>query len=350
MTLDDECRLSYYHSVAPVSEEHKVYLVQNTETGSFYVRKTLSVYNAEVIRQLKAHPVKGMPLIIEAVEDNGTMILIEEYIHGVTLENILHKCGPLPDDRAKEYFLQICAVVKRLHSMDPAIIHRDIKPSNIIITADGFAKLLDINATRFVSDSDRQDTVIMGTAGYAAPEQFGFTATDQKSDIYALGVLLNRMLTGDFPKNALAANKQLRSVVQKCTELDPKNRFNSIEEIERYFKTIDILDNRKQYLPPGFRNKSILKHLVSTLAYAALFDLCLTMNLKNSGPAESFIQKVFLLIISLMIIFFSGNYLGVQQYCPLTRSDNRLWHTLGVILSDALIFFIMLCILAIVIS
>ena len=92
MTLDDECRLSYYNNVAAINEEHNVYLVQHTETGSFYVRKTLSVYNAEVIRQLKSHPIKDMPVIIEAVEDNGSMMLIEEYIHGVTLESILLKC------------------------------------------------------------------------------------------------------------------------------------------------------------------------------------------------------------------------------------------------------------------
>ena len=290
MKLDDECKLSYYTELAAISEEHRVYLVQNTDTGYFYVKKMLTVFNPAVIHQIQTHPVKDMPQIIEAVLDGEVMILIEEYIHGITLEDIIRKNGHLSGSTAHNYFLQICSIVKQLHNMSPAIVHRDIKPSNIIITPDERAKLLDVNTTRFVSEEDKQDTVIMGTAGYAAPEQFGFTATDQKSDIYSLGVLLNRMLTGDYPKNALPQDPFYRSIVEKCTQLDPKNRYKSIEEIER------ILNRHhpntapcfwRCFLPPGYRSGGALKHFLSTIGYALLIDLCMTMEIKGTSPLKA---------------------------------------------------------------
>lgn len=350
MTLNDECRLSYYTEVAAISEEHHVFLVQNTDNGYFYVKKTLSVFNPAVIHQIKEHPVKDMPQIIEAVLDGEEMILIEEYIHGITLEDIIRKNGHLPESMSHNYFLQICSVVKQLHNMSPAIVHRDIKPSNIIITPDERAKLLDVNTTRFVSKEDKQDTVIMGTAGYAAPEQFGFTATDQKSDIYSLGVLLNRMLTGDYPKNVLPQNPFYRNIVEKCIQLDPRNRYSSIEEIENVLSRHcpkDVPYSWKRFLPPGYRSGGALKHFLSTIGYALLIDLCMTMEIKGTSQLQASIERPFMLLTLLMIVFFSGNYLDVQRYCPLTKGTNTVLRIAGVIITDILLFLAMLCVLVI---
>ena len=353
MTLDDECRLSYYTEVAAISEEHHVFLVQNTDNGYFYVKKELAVFNPAVIHQIQTHPVKGMPQIIEAITDDERMLLIEEYIHGTTLEDFIRKNGPLSENIAKNYFLQICSIVKQLHNMSPAIVHRDIKPSNIIITPDERAKLLDVNTTRFVSEEDKQDTVIMGTAGYAAPEQFGFTATDQKSDIYSLGVLLNRMLTGDYPKNALPQDPFYRNIVEKCTQLDPKNRYKSIEEIEKVIsrRPLKNLPNSwRRFLPPGYRTGGTIKHILSTVGYALLFDLCLTMETKGLSPLQASVEHPFLLLTFLMIVFFSGNYLNVQKYWPLTRGNNTILRIFGIIVTDILIFFGMICLFVIALS
>lgn len=354
MELGEELKMSYYVDVADISEEHGVRLCQHAETGDFFVKKMLTVCNRDVLRRLKLDPVKGMPQIHEMFVTNDGVCIIEEYIPGKTLERILSEKKRLSVEEASDYLFQLCKITERLHSMTPAIIHRDIKPSNIIVTPDGIVKLLDVNAARFVSEHDAEDTVIMGTAGYAAPEQFGFTATGPAADIYALGVVLNRMLTGELPKTRLPEDKQLRSIVERCTKMEPKERFSSVGEIAAKLKAAPCRkkesEERLRFLPPGFRNRSILRHLVSTALYVMLGDLCLTMNVKDVTPLGLAVQRIGFLLILLADIFFAGNYLGVQDYCPFTRSENRMRRILGIVLTMALITFSGIIILVILTS
>ena len=88
----------------------------------------------------------------------------------------------------------LCNILEALHSMTPPIIHRDIKPSNIIITSYNYAMLLDFNAAKQFSGQNESDTVLIGTPGYAAPEQYGFGSSSPKTDIYSLGIVLREML------------------------------------------------------------------------------------------------------------------------------------------------------------
>ena len=195
MDLSERLAISYYKEIADINENHKVYLVQHQETKKIYVKKVLDVFNLDIYRKLRALSIQGIPQIIECCPVDDQLILIEEYVSGTSLEELLAYKKVTCHD-VLHYICDICTVLEHLHSLEPPIIHRDIKPSNIIITGYNRAVLLDFNAAKFYSEHMAEDTVLLGTKGYAAPEQYGFGSSDTRTDIYALGVLMNVMLTG----------------------------------------------------------------------------------------------------------------------------------------------------------
>ena len=112
---------------------------------------------------------------------------------------------------------------------DRGIIHRDVKPENVIVEMSGRVVLIDLNASRIESNASK-DTVIMGTVGYASPEQLGLVQTDARADIYALGVLYNVMLTDQHPSVTIASGKAGR-IVRKCTAVNPNERYQTATEL-----------------------------------------------------------------------------------------------------------------------
>ncbi|MCR4746258.1 MAG: protein kinase, partial [Lachnospiraceae bacterium] len=193
--MDTAARLavSYYKEIGVLDEEHKVFIVQHIESSHIYVKKVLDVYNESVFIKLRDKPVPGIPKIFDVVNMDGQLIIIEEYISGDTLEQRLAN-GALPAYEALSVTLSLCDIVEKLHSFNPPIIHRDIKPSNIILTSDGRVQLIDLNAAKTCTDDKDRDTRLLGTVGYAAPEQYGFGTSNVQTDIYAIGMLLNTML------------------------------------------------------------------------------------------------------------------------------------------------------------
>ena len=149
--------------------------------------------------------------------------VLEEYIQGDSLAFLLAGACLTPAE-ARKITLQLCNALWVLHSM--GAVHRDIKPENVIVRGSE-AVLIDFDASRIFKSGTNQDTQILGTAGYAAPEQYGITQTDERADIYSLGVLLNIMLTGKHPSKELASGR-LGRIVQKCTMVNPKKRYKSV--------------------------------------------------------------------------------------------------------------------------
>lgn len=128
---------------------------------------------------------------------------------------------------ARRITLQLCSALWVLHSL--GAVHRDIKPENVIIRGSE-AVLIDFDASRIFKNESGGDTQILGTTGYAAPEQYGIAQTDQRADIYSVGVLLNIMLTGKHPSRELAPGK-LGRIVQKCTMVNPKKRYKNERDL-----------------------------------------------------------------------------------------------------------------------
>jgi hypothetical protein len=342
MTLAEECALSFYREIGKLNEAHGVCLVQHVESRKVYVKKVLAIYDANVYRYLKDHPVANTPRICEVVEDGERLIVIEEYINGTSLQEILDREGCLTEERSRDIALQLCAVLGALHATEPPIIHRDIKPSNIILQADGTVKLLDMNAAKWAHSAAERDTRLIGTYGYAAPEQYGFGASGVQTDIYSLGILLNVMLTGDLSRSRLPAGP-IGDVIRKCTALDPNDRYRNAGEVAealavRVGKRSASARRGKWYVLPGFRTQQPLKMIFGGIGYLAVLLMCAVMTLDGASPANLWLNRLVCGGMFLMMILFSANYMGVWDRVHITNLRSPWLRLVAVILGDFGIF------------
>lgn len=229
--FDSRLPISFYKQIAVLNEEHRIYIVQHIETGKIYVEKIMSVYNINVYEQLFRDPIRNIPRIYAICENNNTLTVIEEYISGETLQEVLAICGPIPEEQVIDYTCKLCDILSDIHSLYPAIVHRDIKPSNLILTEDERIVLIDLNAARQDTCKKSSDTRLIGTDGFAAPEQFGFGSSTPQTDIYATGVLMNTLLTGSISTQNIYSGRT-GSVIRKCLQLDPKERYPSATQLK----------------------------------------------------------------------------------------------------------------------
>lgn len=351
MDYNSRLELSFYREIATINEAHQIYLVQHIETKKVFVKKVLSVYNISVYQQLKDNPVSGTPKIYCICEEDNKLILIEEYVSGNTLSELLAGEKPVPEKLVTSYALELCDVLESLHSFDPPIIHRDIKPSNIIITPGNRVFLIDLNAAR-TSTSKEEDTVLLGTKGYAAPEQYGFGSSNIQTDIYAVGMLLNTMLLGKFSRD-IAPNTNYHEIIDRCTRINPKERFNTISELKNAIEqTLPVQPapipqkrNRKELLPPGFRTATTWHMLVATPVYAFVIFLSLSLKVKDTFGAALWFERIMSLIIFFSIIACGTNYLNIQKIMPLCSSKNRFTRVIGIIALSACIVAVLFFIL-----
>ncbi len=259
-----------------------VYLVLNERAGRQWAAKEIAkdgggevgvikkglVTDAEVLKKLH-HP--GIPGIVDIIETKDMYYILMEYIEGMTLEQILKDEGEQEQDICVEWSKQLCDVLIYLHSQEPKIIYRDMKPSNVMITPEGKAVLIDFGAAREYKPASVEDTVNLGTRGFAAPEQLlGSSQSDERTDIYNLGVTMYYMLTGHNPshypydiypirhwKEELSPG--LENIVLKCTKANPEERYQSAAELKYDLEHYEELDS----------NHAKRKKLVKIFAYAA---------------------------------------------------------------------------------
>ncbi len=228
MTDTDVINLASYRETGRIVDRDDILLVTDDE-GRLYVKKILTTYDASVYRYLLEHPVSHMPVLRGVYEGEHHLVIIEDHINGISLKDLIEG-GELNEASALRIAKDLCRILMELHGLENPIIHRDIKPSNVMISDEGETFLLDINAAKWYKPGEAEDTKLLGTMYYAAPEQYGFgyAASSGKTDIYALGVLLNVMLTGKIPKEKTAEGK-IRAVIEKCTCLEPSGRYTAGE-------------------------------------------------------------------------------------------------------------------------
>ncbi len=352
MTLEERTRLSFYQELAPIDAEHCVFLVRHSETGAIFVRKTLANYQTAVFRKLKDHSYKGLPRIYEAIEDGNKLIVIESYISGRNLQEVLEENGSLPAEQVLSIARSLCAILAPLH--EASIVHRDIKPSNIILSDDGYVSLLDLDAAKICRPEESRDTHLLGTKGYAAPEQYGFGSSRPETDIYALGVLLHVLLTGSFPGQTDKSAGLLAPVIIQCTQMDPEERYHSVRELDAALNNVQqelslssvshqstetgpsistdkpvrklfiydppLIKGPKKFFPPGFRQGKSWHVLISLIWYLPLLIFLLYINHVAADPLYvKLILGTFVLTIALAPPFIICNYLGILDRTRIRR-------------------------------
>ena len=198
-----------------------VSIVRHKKSGTRYVFRRYSG-SGEVYRRLLPVLCPHLPQIMEAAEQDGQTAVLEEYVQGDTLAELLMGAR-LTEREARQVTMQLCQALHVLHSM--GAVHRDVKPENVILRGSD-AVLIDFDAARIYKVASESDTQVLGTMGFAAPEQYGIVQSDARADIFSLGVLLNIMLTGKHPSREMAAGKMGR-IVRKCTMTAPEQRYQS---------------------------------------------------------------------------------------------------------------------------
>lgn len=245
-----------YHVDQMIGSENNTvsYLVTNENNGQQWVMRTwnktakgyapsvrdLIIKETKMIMELR-HPM--IPLIDDIVENDQFICVIREYIPGDTLGEVVRHNGAQPQLLVMSWAMQICSVLKYLHSQNPARIYRDMKPGNLVLRPDGSLMLKEFNTMRIYNPAKKGDTYCLGTRGYAAPEQYGgLGQTDARTDIFGLGMTMYHLLTGRDPEVLTEDPKPIRrydaglsagleKIVSKCVEPDPKKRFQNCDAL-----------------------------------------------------------------------------------------------------------------------
>ncbi|MCD4784414.1 MAG: serine/threonine protein kinase [Candidatus Eremiobacteraeota bacterium] len=279
----------------------------------------------------------NIPRVYEFFEENGHFYIVEEYIPGDLLSN---RMGGLKPHEAIKIILQLCNVLDYLHKHD--IIYRDLKPDNIIISPDDEIYLIDFGISRFYSPEKMDDTVHLGTPGYAPPEAYKSPQTDERSDIYCTCALLHQLLTGKDPiddpfkfepphKLSKHISKELSDIVMKGLSLNIENRFSSIDEFRIIlFKTKKYHGKFKSYRKKldkreDFFEKEKIEQEFSKFKWREIYltakDVAISLFVSIFISAISYlvfprfgwILPVFLFLL-INFIMLAGNHLGRRKF------------------------------------
>ena len=205
----------------------------------------------ELLKKLK-HP--NLPSVIDIIDYDDSILIVMDYIEGNTLKKAVDEYGPQPQEVVIEWAKQLCDVLGYLHSQNPPVIYRDLKPGNIMLKPDGTIVLIDFGTARKYNSENIDDTIPLGTRGYAAPEQFGgHGQTDARTDIYCLGTTIYHLVTGMNPNEPPYEIRNIRywdeslssgleQIVAKCTQLDPEKRYQNTNELLFALEHYDELD------------------------------------------------------------------------------------------------------------
>ena len=401
MTLEEESRLSFYRELTVLDEKKNIVLVQDIRNSELCVKKTLDIYSHDVYEQLASVRIEGVPAVKECVADDGKLIVVEEYVQGRSLKQVLDEQGLLNEEQAYNIAVQLADILVRLHQLEPAIVHRDIKPSNIIIEKNGHVNLIDFNAARHVNADKNEDTRMLGTVYFAAPEQFGFGQSDERTDIYGLGATINYIMTGDKP-GAGIAECRFSDILKKCLMVDAKDRYQSAAELRGVLDMLnynahtqdngkdrtafggdnvalivrvcenikfvfvnwyrksqiskgDVNSSWRKYLLPGFRSLNIISCIAELIWYAVIVMLTfgLTVSDSKTGTPEAggklIIYKIAAFIIMLVQTLWFGNYLDVRRKLPGMKKVNAISTILTFVYAFVILFFLVMFLIIIMV-
>ncbi len=229
--------LEKYDIMEYLSQQNGIdtFLVQDHNETKYiakcYARTLWSISdNSDLLAKLDY---EGLPKQKETFENERILITVREYVEGIPLSRYA-KESELSENEIVRICAAICDILAYLHHREEPIIHRDIKPQNIIIRPDGGVSLIDFDIARVYRSGHDTDTMFFGTLAYAPPEQYGFSQTDARTDIYSLGILLRWLLTGSTKENKnVKIYRPLAKIIEKCTAFAPKERFSDVTQVKK---------------------------------------------------------------------------------------------------------------------
>ena len=237
------------------------------------------------------HP--NLPSFTGFFTEGQRYFMVMEYVDGSTLEDLLERNnGPFPERRVLGWARQLCDVLEYLHSQNPPIIFRDMKPGNIMLMRTGRIKLIDFGIARFFRPTSAVDTQLLGTPGFAPPEQYGKAQTDERADIYSLAMTIFQLLTNTLSetgfglKDVRGTNARISPGVaralEKATALEAAERYQNVAAFRRALLGVGtfVFDNGDQATTPQELADLCARHPEEASDYLA------------SGEIESWLREL----------------------------------------------------------
>lgn len=237
------------------NEDSATFIVKETVVGIMCVLKWGRHMQAELLRnemeileKLADRKLSGIPKAYRIFEENSEVYLVREYIEGTPLAQMVLQKGGIPEAEICRISRKICQTAEQFQNPDNLMIHRDIKPENIVITAGGEAVFIDFGTMRSYKKDGSRDTFVVGTRGTAAPEQYGYTQTDQRTDVYAIGQTMLYMVSESYEMDQLSEcniSRKLKKVIEKACSFEPDKRYTDASELSRAIEKCSQKNSRK---------------------------------------------------------------------------------------------------------
>ncbi|MBR2524726.1 MAG: protein kinase [Clostridiales bacterium] len=304
--------ISIYKELYHFDDKHC--LVINEISNDVFLMKRLMHFERSVYDFLLSNRNEHIPEVYDIFEDGEELIVIEEYVRGSTFDAVIDNHSMSGKTKLK-YFISLLEGLKFLHSATPPIIHRDLKPSNILFDETGKVWIIDYDAAKTFKKNSTEDTVLLGTNGRAAPEQYGFKQSDARTDIYAVG----RMLKDAFPDDS-----RIEKIAAKAMSFDPDNRYSNVDELINVLtRKIGSSTKLKPLLPPpGFRSRTWWKIPIAVIGYPFIIYCSLAISVDGGDVLTLLIIKLSTLVSMLTIVDIFTSWTGLYDVFPFVDHKN----------------------------
>lgn len=243
------------------SEDSSTFLVKETATGILCVlkwgrnRQTEFLRNEmEIMKKMADRKLSGIPKAYRIFEENGEVYLVREYIEGMSLAQMVLQKGGISEAEICRISRKICQTAEQFQNPDEPMIHRDIKPENIVVTPGGEVVFIDFGTMRSYKKDGSRDTFVVGTRGTAAPEQYGYTQTDQRTDVYAIVQTMLYMVSESYEMNQLsecAVSRRMKKIIEKACSFEPDKRYGDAAQLRRAVEKCQANNRKKVYKKAG---------------------------------------------------------------------------------------------------
>jgi hypothetical protein len=322
-----------YEHVADIDRDHRVALVKNKDTGEIFAKKTLSANKKAGYDLIKAARLHGVPRIEEMFEDGNSLYVIEEYIEGTPLMDIM-AARDLTLAETIKTVCGICDLLSPLHGLTPPIIHGDLNPNNILVGDDGEIHIVDLSA----------------------PQQVAGETPDPFLDIRAVGFILKAFSHGG-PKRELTSDRklgeQMSHIIDRCTSKVPDERYKTVLELKSDLLAMEpmsasdvlkvqVAAGAKNFAPPGFRTRRPWKMIVGVLAYFLMFIVAFNIDFGAKTGGQDMCERLFCFAAFICAALFAMDYLGAHSQMPFSSSDKPGLRIFGIILWTIVIFLVVM--------